>query len=557
MGAWRIWGRVGETVTRRGGVGLKVRGTLLGVLACLAALLALGCSGASEASSQEETQVSTQSGTTQEKAEASADQPNMIFVLTDDLDYASTQKMPGINSLLVEEGTSFEEAFVSHPVCCPSRATILTGLYDHNHEVLSNNPPSGGFEKFLFEGHEEDSIAVSLQDDGYQTAFFGKYLNAYYGDYVPPGWDEWYAVSGNFLSNDLNENGAIIRYDPDRYHLDDVLSEKASDYVERTAGADPPFFVSDRPFFMWIGTKAPHQPANPAPRHEDAYPDLQLPRGPSLDEADVSDKPGWVADNPPLSADQKRYMEELNRKRLQSMLAVDDMIGDLVGSLRRSNELNDTYIFFTSDNGFHLGQHRLGSGKWTAYEEDIRVPLVVRGPGVPEGETLSHLVLNNDLAPTFADLAGAETPSFVDGRSLAPLLDGEPTPPEDWRQAFVVEAIAERGSSRPPFIDESRVAPLLTGDPLPKDWRRTSTATAELSEGWGRPWLKALRTKNYLYVDYKSGEHELYDLKKDPHQLHNIYSSASPELRARLEAQLDALRQCEAERCRAAEGGGT
>ena len=237
------------------------------------------------------------------------------------------------------------------------------------------------------------------------------------------------------------------------------------------------------------------------------------------------------------------------------MLAVDDMIGDLVDSLRKSNELDDTYVFFTSDNGFHLGQPRLGSGKWAAYEEDIRVPLVVRGPGVPEGEKLPHPVLNNDLAPTFADLAGVDAPKFVDGRSLKPLLDAEPTPPEDWRQAFVVEAIAERGGSRPPFIDESRVAPLLTGDPLPKDWRRTSAATAELNEGWGRPWLKALRTKNYLYVDYKTGEHELYDLREDPHQLHNIYSTASPELRARLEAQLDALRQCKGAQCRVAENG--
>jgi arylsulfatase A-like enzyme len=263
-----------------------------------------------------------------------------------------------------------------------------------------------------------------------------------------------------------------------------------------------------------------------------------------------------VGDNPPLSAEQKQYMKELHRKRLQSMLAVDDMIGGLIEALRQSNELDNTYIFFTSDNGFHLGQHRLGAGKWTAYEEDIRVPLVVRGPGVPEGRTLEHLVLNNDLAPTFADLAGAKPPSFVDGRSLKPLLDAEPTPEEDWRQAFVVEAVAERsGVAQAPFVNESSVRPLLTGDPLPKDWRRTSAATAELHEGWGRPWLKALRTENYLYVDYKTGEHELYDLRKDPHQLHNYYKTASPRLIKRLEARLDTLRQCAGAECRVAENG--
>jgi N-acetylglucosamine-6-sulfatase len=358
------------------------------------------------------------------------------------------------------------------------------------------------------------------------------------------------------LSNDLNENGHIVSYDADRYYLDDVISEKASSYTEHAARPEPPFFTADRPFLMWIGTKAPHQPATPAPRDENAYPAISLPHPPSFDERDVSDKPAWVSDNPPLSLEQKKYMEELYRKRLQSMLAVDDMIGDLIKALHDSGELDNTYIVFTSDNGFHLGQHRLGAGKWTPYEEDIRVPLIVRGPGVPEGETLHHMVLNNDLAPTFADLAGAETPSFVDGRSLVPLLTDDPTPLRDWRQRFVIESVAERsGVPRPPFITESEVAPLLTGDPLPRNWRRTSAASAQSSEEWGRPWLKALRTNNYLYVDYKTGEHELYDLRKDPYELNNMYATAPPKITQRLEAQLDALRQCSAAECRAAESG--
>ena len=490
--------------------------------------------------------------------------PNVVLILTDDLaledvNEDALEHMPNLRSLM-EEGTTFENAFVSNSLCCPSRATILRGQYTHNHQILSNEPPRGGFEKFRFLGHEDSTMATWLKQRGYRTAFFGKYLNGYSDTHVPPGWDEWYGVAGNFLSNDLNENGHVVRYDADRYHLDDVLSDKASDYVERTAGADPPFFTTDRPFLMWIGTKAPHQPATPAPRHEDDFTDVPLPRGLSFDEKDVSDKPSWISNNPSLSAEQKQYMEDLHRKRLQSMLAVDDMIGDLVESLKETNELESTYIFFTSDNGFHLGEHRLGAGKWTAYEEDIRVPLIVRGPGVPEGKTLPHLVLNNDLAPTFADLAGAKAPSFVDGRSLKPLLDEDPTPPRYWRDAFVVEAVAERsGVPQAPFVNESSVVPLLTGDPLPKNWRRTSAATAELSEDWGRPWLKALRTKNYLYVDYETGEqtgeHELYDLRRDPHQLHNFYKTAPPELVERLEARLDSLRQCEGAGCRAAEEG--
>jgi arylsulfatase A-like enzyme len=485
--------------------------------------------------------------------------PNIVVIPTDDLaagdlTRGTLKHMPNLREELIEKGTTFDNAFVTNSVCCPSRATILRDQYAHNHQVLHNQPPLGGAKRFRVSGGDGSTAATWLDKEGYQTAFFGKYLNGYGGDYVPPGWDEWYSLSGNFLSNDLNENGDIVRYESDRYHLDDVLSEKATDYIARTAGADPPFFTADSPFLMWIGTKAPHQPATPAPRHEDAYPDLSPPRPPNFDERDVSDKPAWIRDNPPLSPEQKGYMDELHRKRLQSMLAVDDALGDLVRSLHESGELDNTYIFFTSDNGFHLGQHRLGAGKWTAYEEDIRVPLVVRGPGVPEGKTLEHMVLNNDLAPTFADLAGTEAPSFVDGRSLLPLLTDEPTPPEDWRRRFLIEGVAERSTvSQPPFVDESEVTPILTGDPLPNYWRRTSEARARTSEEWGRPWMKALRTERHLYVEYKGGERELYDLDEDPYELRNLYATASPDLKRRLEGQLDALRKCAAEECRAAE----
>jgi N-acetylglucosamine-6-sulfatase len=485
--------------------------------------------------------------------------PNVILILTDDLavndlNPRALRHMPNLKSLLIDKGTTFDNAFVTNSLCCPSRATILRGQYTHNHEILSNDPPRGGFQKFRFLGHENSTMATWVKEQGYRTAFFGKYLNGYKETYVPPGWDEWYAVTGNYLSHTFNENGHLVNYEPESYYDTDVMSDKASDYITRTAGADPPFFTANRPFLMWIGTKAPHQPATPAPRDENAYPLLSLPHPPSFDEKDVSDKPGWISDNPPLSLEQKKYMQELYRKRLQSMLAVDDMIGELIKALHQSGELDNTYIFFTSDNGFHLGQHRLGAGKWTPYEEDIRVPLIVRGPGVPEGETLHHMVLNNDLAPTFADLAGAEAPSFVDGRSLVGLLTEEPTPLKDWRRRFVIESVAERsGVPHPPFITESEVAPLITGDPLPGNWRRTSAASAQSSEQWGRPWLKALRTKNYLYVEYKTGEKELYELSGDPYELNNMYASAAPKIRQRLEGQLDALRQCSAAECRAAE----
>jgi N-acetylglucosamine-6-sulfatase len=495
------------------------------------------------------------------KREQAPKPPNVILILTDDLTVSDLNPktlghMPNIQSLLIDKGTTFENAFVTNSLCCPSRATILRGQYTHNHQILSNEPPLGGFQKFRFLGHENSTMATWVKEQGYRTALFGKYLNGYDDTYVPPGWDEWYAVTGNYLSHTFNENGHIVDYDPGSYYETDVMRDKATDYIMRTAGADPPFFTTDRPFLMWIGTKAPHQPATPAPRDENAYANDTLPHPPSFDEKDISDKPDWLGDNPPLSLEQKVYMKELHRKRLQSMLAVDDMVGALIKALHDSGELDNTYIIFTSDNGFHLGQHRLGAGKWTPYEEDIRVPLIVRGPSVPEGRTLQHIVLNNDLAPTIADLAGAKTPSFVDGRSLRPLLTDDPPPLSDWRKRFIVESVAERsGMPQPPFINESTVVPLLTGDPLPNNWRRTSAASAQLSEEWGRPWLKGLRTKNYLYVEYKTGEHELYDLRKDPYELNNRYASAPQQLKGRLESQLDPLRHCKAAECRAAEGG--
>jgi arylsulfatase A-like enzyme len=482
--------------------------------------------------------------------------PNIVFILTDDQDVRSVSVMSNLESLMMDHGTTFDNAFVTDPLCCPSRATILRGQYAHNHQVLGNELPLGGFKKFRFLGREGSTMATWLHDDGYRTALIGKYLNDYSGTYVPPGWDEWHAISGNYLSDDLNENGRIVSYDPEQYYLDDVLAEKAVSYVGSSADSERPFFADDSPFFMWLGTKAPHQPATPAPRHEDEFEDLPLPSGPSFDEEDVSDKPEWVRDNPPLDGERTAYMEELNRKRLQSLQAVDEMVVRLVRSLRETGELDDTYIFFMSDNGFHLGQHRLGAGKWTAYEEDIRVPLIVRGPGVPAGESRPHLVLNNDIAPTFADIAGAQAPPFVDGRSLLPLLAEDPPPERSWRQSFLVEAAVESPwTDGPPYPQGGSQEMPISGDAPPAGWRRATEK--DPGEDWGRPALEAVRTGDHLYVEYETGERELYDLRTDPYQLENLLSAgADPALAGHLEARLSALRGCSGDDCRAAENAG-
>ena len=437
--------------------------------------------------------------------------PNIIFIIADDLNTELMSHLPRLQSLLGDRGVTFANHFVSLALCCPSRASILRGQYAHNTEIFTNEPPGGGFVKFRDLGREESTIATWLRDAGYRTVLMGKYLNGYpRTTYVPPGWDEWYGVAGgiNFFNYALNENGALVTYgnEPEAY-LTDVLTEKAADFVLRTV-------TTGQPFFMYIAPYAPHKPATPAPRHEEAFFGVEAPRTPSFNEQDVSDKPIWVRHTRLRTQAQIAELDALYRKRLQSMLAVEDLVQRLIETLRAVRQLSNTYIVFTSDNGFHLGQHRLRAGKGSAYEEDIRVPLIVRGPRVPAGRMIEHLAVNIDLAPTFAELGGAETPGFVDGRSLVPLLRRNPASAESWRQGFLLEAHVTTGN---------RV-------------------------------FQGVRANGLSYVEYlNTGERELYDLTIDPDQLQSVHDTIDPAFLDGLAAWVAALRECRGESCRSAE----
>lgn len=439
--------------------------------------------------------------------EPASERPNIIFVMTDDQDVESVRHMPHLEELISSRGTTFENAFVTNALCCPSRATILSGQYSHNHGITGNEWPDGGFRKFRTSGAESSTVATRLKSAGYRTAYFGKYLNGYRGKHIPPGWDEWRTVSGNYLSNRLNENGEINSHDPEKTHDTDILADKAMDYVDEASSKEPPFFAV-------IAPRAPHHPAIPAARHEGEFEDEPLPRPPSFDEGDVSDKPAWIRTRPRLSPETVAYLENLHRNRLESLQSVDEIFPRLIETLRENKALENTFIIFTSDHGYHMGHHRLPAGKWTPYEEDIRIPLIIRGPGVPEGKKIEELALNNDFAPTFTDLAGTKASPMHDGSSLAPLLDE--TPPENWRAAFLVEE-AEKKVAR-------------------------------------RPELTAIRTENSIYIEYENGERELYDLENDPFQLENKYETADPDVLRRMENRLEELRNCEGESCRVAEG---
>jgi N-acetylglucosamine-6-sulfatase len=437
--------------------------------------------------------------------------PNILFILTDDLDddSESIAHMENLRSLITNRGVTLENAYVTQSLCCPSRASILRGQYPHNTGVTSNRPED--YAEFVSSGREASTFATWIHDAGYQTAYFGKYLSGYETTRIPPGWDRWFSDFGRSEDQQFNDQGTLVTFDPDRYLFEDVLRDKTLEWLKDRDDS--------KPFLAVMSTHAPHGPTIPAPRHANLFPDADLPRPPSFNEAQVSDKNEWVRQLPPLSRVQIDAMERLYPNRLRVMEGVDEMLETVVSELRAQGELDNTYIFFTSDNGFHMGQHRLSQGKETAYEEDIAVPMIVRGPGVPADATRQQLVLNQDLAPTFADIADASVPKFVDGRSFLAVLGD--SPPDDWRTGFLVRAQAT--DNRQQWIP-----------PMPTNL--------------------ALRTARYEYIDYPRGKDELYDMERDPYQIDSIQASAPTDVLAQIRAQLKLLEGCGGDECRAAEG---
>jgi arylsulfatase A-like enzyme len=452
--------------------------------------------------------------------------PNIVLVLTDDLSWNLLKYMPNLKGMS-RDGATFSRYFVTDSLCCPSRASIFTGRLPHNTGIFTNSPPDGGFSVFRDNGQEADTFATaisSIPGAHYRTAMMGKYLNGYQPAslYVPPGWSEWY-VAGNAYSGfnyNLNENGHLVSYGsrPSDY-LTDVLADKGASYIRRADNADDPFLLE-------ISTFAPHAPATPAPRDEDEFPGLKVPRTPAFN-AENENPPSWLANRPPLTRSQIAQLDRNFRKRAQSVQAVDDLIGRIRTLLRNRGLARNTYVAFSSDNGYHMGDHRLLQGKMTAFDTDIGVPLVVVGPGVPAGRTVGKLTANIDLRPTFSELAGASVPGSVDGHSLVPLLDGSSA--GGWRTATLVEHHGrDQDQSDPDF------QPRAAGNP---------------------PTYEAIRKSNALYVEYKNGEREYYDLVRDPYELNNTYGELSAEQQARLHQTLTELATCSGSGCWQTGGG--
>jgi N-acetylglucosamine-6-sulfatase len=445
---------------------------------------------------------------------AAADPPNVVLIVTDDQTVRDLAAMPQVRRRLARSGVTFTEAFSPYPLCCPARATLLTGQYAHNHHVLGNQLPHGGFQRL----DDSQTLPVWLQRAGYATVMLGKYLNGFPAaggeGYIPPGWTDWRVpVSGiyNFRNFTMNVNGQMTQY-RNRYQTD-VWQEHLDDIVDTYAGGD-------RPFFLWAGFLAPHNggPAEPddpttglgtpavAPVYRDAQSGLTLPDKPSINEADVSDKPAYIQ-NQALRV--RPALRELFQQRRESLMSVDDEVGRLMDRLDAAGELDDTVFVFTSDNGYLVGEHRR-VGKTVGYEESIRVPLLMSGPGIPAGETRRQLVSLADVAPTVLELAGGSSPLVTDGLSLLP---------------FATDAGYSSGRSI-----------LLQAGP---------------QAGATERWYTAIRTRHRVYVEYATGETELYDLRVDPYEVDSEHADPKQgRLVERLGQRLAALRDCAGGTCR-------
>jgi arylsulfatase A-like enzyme len=445
-------------------------------------------------------------------ADGATRRPNIVFVLTDDLSWNLVPYMPHVVAMQ-KAGATFANYFVTDSLCCPSRASIFTGRYPHNTGVFRNTGEDGGYLVFRSRGNDRATFATALSAAGYRTAMLGKYLNGYLPAKHPPapGWTSW-AVAGHAYAEfnyNLNENGRVVHYGsaPSDY-LTDVLSGIATRFIKQAGGAL---------FMIEIATFAPHAPYTPAPRDAAAFAALRAPRTPAFGADPGNDAPRWLRSQPVLSREDVAMIDADFRKRAQSVLAVDAMIGELQAAVASIGQSDNTYFIFSSDNGYHMGEHRLRPGKMTAFDTDIHVPLIITGPGIAAGTEIREITENVDLCPTFAELGAAAPPPAVDGRSLVPLLRGERV--ADWRTFALIE------HRRPDDNDTSDpdVAGLLSGNPTT---------------------YEAIRGANSVYVEYATGEREYHDLVDDPHELGNGFATLPDERKGALRDAVEALRRC-------------
>ncbi|WP_326690311.1 sulfatase [Streptomyces sp. NBC_01795] len=546
--------------------------------------------------------------------------PNVLMVMTDDQWLESMRALSKTRKLLGDEGVTFDRFHPSSPLCCTSRSTYLSGQFAHNNGVRHNSVPQGGYDKL----NEKKTLPVWMQKAGYATSHIGKYPNGYGKKdpkHVPPGWDEWRGsvdpTTYRMWGYQLNENGKLHTYgksdeeDPKLYQTD-VYRDKGVDFIKRKAEGDKPFFLS-------LAFLAPHgellkdkdgkpgkkgKPRNkgkagkkagsddnpksgrasrpavgpaprpvvgpaprPAPRHKGKFANEELPENPAYNESDMRDKPRFLQKRPNLDSQTTEEITESYRGRMESLLAVDEAVEKLMNTLKSTGQLDNTYVVFTSDNGFFFGEHRVPTGKFLPHGASGQVPLVVRGPGIEAGQHSKELTSNVDLAATISDIGGADPDLALDGRSLLP-YGRDPRKSSD---RPVLQEIAE-GARRTPVAAPGHGRPRAGGPPNDDVSAGRAAGAGDLDmDGPASPALEprgkkkrkpprgqeysaayeAIRAGHYLYIRYSAGGRELYDLESDPHELTSRHNDPGyKKVRTFLDQRLDKLQGCVGEECR-------
>ena len=434
--------------------------------------------------------------------------PNVVVIDTDDMNVTDLSVMRNTLAMLAAHGTSFQNSYVSYPLCCPSRATFLTGQYAHNHHVLTDQR-YGDLDN-------TNTLAVWLRRAKYRTAMVGKYLNGYGvirpGE-IPPGWSKWFALTDGTEQHrygfKLNENGKVRHYSrkPKNY-IDYILDSKVNGLLKK-------WTISPKPFFLYYNPNNPHgesgTPAwstrdpEPAPQYNGVFGDISAPRPPNFDEANVSDKPEAIQDIPRLSDAEVADIDRRYRGRQESLLSVDDEIKRIVSLVRKYGDKRRTFFILTSDNGLMMGAHRI-EFKDYPYQEAVRVPLIIRGPGFPQNTTRDQLVANIDLAPTITALTGARPGRVMDGIPLLPLAKD---PADETNRALLIETF-DVGAF-------------------------------------------GVRQGQWAFNQWSNGDEELYNLDGDPYELRNLLfgsgASSYTTIRDQLAAELAKLKTCSGPSC--------
>lgn len=515
--------------------------------------------------------------------------PSFVVIQTDDQTleqlyaaYApvagtSIEAMPNTLALIADRGITFNRYYTPYSLCAPSRASLLTGRYAHNDHVRGNVEPEGGYSGFMVRTAARQNLAIWLQEAGYRTIHVGKFLNGYgeppYSTPTeePAGWTAWHTVLNSdsdhyYYGYELNDNGTVDGPfgDPGSWETREYGERDAfgcptapengkpclyeTDVLSRIASEELAGTPAERPFYLQLDYTAPHgdfrRPAGPEPppRYYNMFEGAPLPDdgAEGFNEGNVNDKPRFIREAPFLSPTEIHTYRVYYEMALASLRGVDDGVKQIIDTLGALHRLRNTYIIFTSDNGFFYGQHRLVGGKFLAYEPSTHLPLLMRGPGIKPGTESGELVNTPDIAPTILELAGVEPTQSIDGRSLYPfahdpsLRTRRPLLFESFVQTADVE---EEGGAKPSKAQAASAARHGGGG-----------ATASILAPPKN--YEGIRLGPYKYIEWPDGEKELYNIEKDPYELNNI--SRDPNyfpIRTFLHKELERLETCVGRQC--------